>query len=110
MKKARVAVVGAGGLGCPVLQYIVGAGVGESRSAVAPLCSKLMTGEVTIIDHDTVSASNLHRQVLHTTERVGINKALSACIALKGYVSRVYCLLALRQLTTESIRTLTSSQ
>ncbi|KLT44118.1 hypothetical protein CC85DRAFT_31040 [Cutaneotrichosporon oleaginosum] len=68
VRNARVAVVGAGGLGCPVLQYIVGAGVGE----------------VTVIDHDTVSASNLHRQVLHTTERVGMNKALSACIALKA--------------------------
>lgn len=51
-----------------------------------PLSSvqKLTSGEVTIIDHDTVSASNLHRQVLHTTERVGMNKALSACIALKA--------------------------
>ncbi|BEI80545.1 hypothetical protein CcaverHIS002_0110740 [Cutaneotrichosporon cavernicola] len=68
VRKARVAVVGAGGLGCPALQYIIGAGVGE----------------VTIIDHDTVSASNLHRQVLHTTERVGMNKTLSACIALKA--------------------------
>jgi adenylyltransferase/sulfurtransferase len=63
-----VAVIGAGGLGCPVLQYLVGAGVGS----------------ITIIDHDTVSASNLHRQVLHTTERVGMSKVLSACIALKA--------------------------
>ncbi|GMK57606.1 hypothetical protein CspeluHIS016_0404400 [Cutaneotrichosporon spelunceum] len=68
LRKARVAVVGAGGLGCPALQYIVGSGAGD----------------VTIIDHDAVSASNLHRQVLHTTERVGMNKALSACISLKS--------------------------
>ncbi|TXT10707.1 hypothetical protein VHUM_02212 [Vanrija humicola] len=66
LKAARVAVIGAGGLGCPLLQYLAGAGVGT----------------ITIFDHDTVSASNLHRQVLHTTERVGMNKALSACVAL----------------------------
>lgn len=66
--KARVAVVGAGGLGCPVLQYLAGAGVGS----------------ISIIDHDTVSVSNLHRQVLHSTERVGMNKAESAKLSLKA--------------------------
>ncbi|KAL1408956.1 hypothetical protein Q8F55_005770 [Vanrija albida] len=66
LKQARVAVIGAGGLGCPLLQYLAAAGVGH----------------ISIFDHDTVAASNLHRQVLHTTERVGMNKALSACVAL----------------------------
>ncbi|KAI9635364.1 putative activating enzyme URM1 [Dioszegia hungarica] len=66
LKAARIAVVGAGGLGCPVLQYLAGAGVGT----------------IDIFDHDTVSASNLHRQVLHTTERVGMNKAESAAAAM----------------------------
>lgn len=68
LKSSRVAVVGAGGLGCPLLQYLAGAGVGS----------------ITIFDHDTVAASNLHRQVLHITERVGMNKALSACVTLKA--------------------------
>lgn len=40
-------------------------------------------GNITVIDHDTVSVSNLHRQVLHSTERVGVNKAESAAVAMK---------------------------
>ncbi|WRT64977.1 uncharacterized protein IL334_001918 [Kwoniella shivajii] len=68
LKNAKVAIVGAGGLGCPTLQYLAGAGVGT----------------IGIFDHDTVSLSNLHRQILHTTERVGMNKAESASMALKS--------------------------
>ncbi|OCF59031.1 adenylyltransferase and sulfurtransferase [Kwoniella mangroviensis CBS 10435] len=66
LKNAKVAVVGAGGLGCPTLQYLAASGVGT----------------IGIFDHDTVSLSNLHRQILHTTDRVGMNKAESACITL----------------------------
>ncbi len=55
LKAARVLVVGAGGLGSPVLQYLAAAGVGT----------------LGIVDHDTVSLSNLQRQVLFTTETVG---------------------------------------
>ena len=47
----------------------------------------LPEGTIGIFDHDTVSISNLHRQVLHTTDRVGMSKAESAEIALQGYVS-----------------------
>ncbi|KAJ9095635.1 hypothetical protein QFC21_005507 [Naganishia friedmannii] len=65
LKKARVAVIGAGGLGCPALQYLAGAGVG-------------------IFDFDRVESSNLHRQVLHNTERVGWYKAESAKLALEA--------------------------
>jgi adenylyltransferase/sulfurtransferase len=39
-----------------------------------------------VIDHDTVGVSNLHRQILHTTERVGMNKAASAALAIKRFV------------------------
>ena len=39
-----------------------------------------------MIDHDTVGVSNLHRQVLHATERVGMNKAASAALAIKRCV------------------------
>jgi molybdopterin/thiamine biosynthesis adenylyltransferase len=60
LKRARVLVVGAGGLGSPVVAYLAGAGVGT----------------LGIVDHDTVSLSNLQRQVIHT--EIGANKAESA--------------------------------
>ena len=62
ISKAKVLVVGAGGLGAPCLMYLAGAGVGE----------------IGIIDGDCVDTSNLHRQIIHTTINKGINKAKSA--------------------------------
>ena len=62
LKQARVLVIGAGGLGCPVLQYLAAAGVGT----------------IGIADMDVVSESNLHRQILYTSEEVGKPKASTA--------------------------------
>jgi molybdopterin/thiamine biosynthesis adenylyltransferase/rhodanese-related sulfurtransferase len=59
---ANVAVVGAGGLGSPVLAYLAGAGVGT----------------ITVIDDDTVDGSNLQRQPIHTTVSIGLAKVDSA--------------------------------
>jgi len=59
LKKARVLVVGAGGLGCPVLQYLTAAGIGN----------------IGIIDFDTVDISNLQRQLLFDPSDVGKYKA-----------------------------------
>lgn len=59
---AHVAVLGAGGLGSPALLYLAAAGVGE----------------ITVIDDDLVSTSNLHRQVIHTDAAVGSSKTESA--------------------------------
>ena len=62
LKAARVLVVGAGGLGSPAIAYLAGAGIG-------------LLG---IVDHDSVSLSNLQRQVIHTSDSIGASKAESA--------------------------------
>lgn len=62
LKRARVLVIGAGGLGAPILQYLAAAGIGT----------------LGIIDDDTVSLSNLQRQVIHDTSAVGQPKLDSA--------------------------------
>mgnify|MGYP000111693971 CR=1 FL=1 len=59
LKSAKVLMIGAGGLGCPVLQYLAAAGVGT----------------IGIIDHDRIDISNLQRQVLYNHEDVGQYKA-----------------------------------
>jgi molybdopterin/thiamine biosynthesis adenylyltransferase len=66
LKRARVLVIGAGGLGAPVLLYLAAAGVGT----------------LGVIDDDTVSLSNLQRQVIHATGDVGQPKVESAVAAL----------------------------
>lgn len=65
---SRVAVIGAGGLGSPVLQYLAAAGVGS----------------LTIIDDDAVEETNLQRQVIHSSASVGIAKTVSAAQFING--------------------------
>ncbi len=67
LKRARVLVVGAGGLGAPVLQYLAAAGVGT----------------LGIVDDDLVSLSNLQRQVIHETGAVGTAKTESATQSIR---------------------------
>jgi adenylyltransferase/sulfurtransferase len=66
LKAARVIVIGAGGLGSPVLQYLAGAGVGT----------------LGIVDDDRVALSNLHRQLIHATGDIGRLKVDSAAEAI----------------------------
>jgi adenylyltransferase/sulfurtransferase len=82
LKRSSVLVVGAGGLGCPVLLYLVAAGVGIHPHLESSLTA---IGTVGIADTDRVDTSNLHRQILHRTNSVGELKVLSAQRALKQY-------------------------
>lgn len=88
LHEASVVVVGAGGLGCPALQYLAAAGMGElsDKSIVYYNDLPSSTGRIGIVDHDTVELSNLQRQILHTEGRVGMSKALSAAEAIRQYV------------------------
>nr|QVY57905.1 molybdopterin biosynthesis protein [Betaphycus gelatinus] len=62
LKKAKILIIGAGGLGCPAILYLASSGIG---------C-------LGIIDNDIISHSNLHRQVLYTTKNIDQLKTLSA--------------------------------
>ncbi len=62
LSKARVLIVGVGGLGSPIALYLAGAGVGT----------------IGLVDDDVVSESNLQRQVLYTEDEIGLSKALQA--------------------------------
>ena len=68
MLDAKVLLLGAGGLGAPTALYLAAAGIGT----------------LGIVDDDVVDESNLQRQVIHNTERVGISKATSARITIEA--------------------------
>jgi len=68
LKEASVLVIGAGGLGAPVLLYLAAAGVGR----------------IGVIDDDRVEASNLQRQVIHSDASLGQPKAVSAAAAMRA--------------------------
>ena len=77
IKEAKVLVVGAGGLGCPVLQYLGAAGVGT----------------IGVIDFDKVEIHNLHRQILFTADDIGKPKAIAAAQKLNAANPNVKCII-----------------
>lgn len=83
---ARILVIGAGGLGCPVLQYLATAGVGT----------------IGIIDFDVVELHNLHRQILYNEKQVGQSKAITAEAVLKQLNPAVNYIVFSEKLTAEN--------
>ena len=67
LQNAKVLVVGAGGLGSPIIQYLAAAGVGK----------------IGVVDDDLVDISNLQRQVIHKSSQIGVPKVVSAKAAIK---------------------------
>jgi molybdopterin/thiamine biosynthesis adenylyltransferase len=85
---ARVLVIGAGGLGAPLLQYLAAAGIGT----------------LGVIDHDRVDLSNLQRQVIHRTTDIGVSKVESARRALLDINPEVEVIAHDERLTADNAR------
>eukprot|EP00538_Stauroneis_constricta_P002260 CAMPEP_0119550440 /NCGR_PEP_ID=MMETSP1352-20130426/3948_1 /TAXON_ID=265584 /ORGANISM="Stauroneis constricta, Strain CCMP1120" /LENGTH=512 /DNA_ID=CAMNT_0007596277 /DNA_START=25 /DNA_END=1563 /DNA_ORIENTATION=- len=92
LAKSSVLVVGAGGIGSTVILYLAACGVGE----------------MSIVDFDCVDVSNLHRQVIHQNDDVGVNKAESACRAIRNLNPLVQCRAITSPLTYENAHDLVS--
>ncbi|HPG88818.1 MAG TPA: molybdopterin-synthase adenylyltransferase MoeB [Hyphomicrobium sp.] len=92
LKDARVLVIGAGGLGSPVLLYLAAAGVGT----------------LGVIDNDTVSIDNLQRQIVHTTAQAGQLKVNSAADAIRRINPHVNVETFAERLTAENALTVIS--
>lgn len=88
--EARVLVIGAGGLGSPVVLYLAAAGVGT----------------IAVADDDTVDLSNLQRQVLHSTDRVGMAKVESARRTVAGINPDVTLQPIQARVTADNVRAL----
>jgi len=86
LKNAKVLCVGAGGLGAPLLYYLAAAGIGT----------------IGIIDHDRVSLSNLQRQIIHQTARVGLPKTSSARETIQGLNPHVHVVEHDHRITAEN--------
>ena len=86
IKNAKVLVIGAGGLGCPVLQYLATSGVGT----------------IGIIDFDRVELHNLHRQILYSEAQIGVPKVQCAKATLKSLNPNVEIILFEEKLTVEN--------
>ncbi len=92
IRNSKVLVIGAGALGCPVLSYIVGAGVGQ----------------IGIVDGDKIEMSNLHRQILYTESEIGKFKAELAKTKLAALNSDIQFEVFVAYLNAENIHEIAS--
>ncbi|XP_072436646.1 adenylyltransferase and sulfurtransferase MOCS3 [Chiloscyllium punctatum] len=90
LSKKAVLIVGCGGLGCPAAQYLAAAGIGR----------------LGLLDYDDVELTNLQRQILHTEDKLGVPKALSAAIRISQLNSNVECIPYHFQLSYKNARQL----
>lgn len=86
LAKAKILIIGAGGLGCPALQYLAAAGIGT----------------LGIVDYDTISITNLHRQTLYATGDVGKLKVEIAAQKLKNLNPEIEIISFATQLTNQN--------
>ena len=84
---ARVLIIGVGGLGSPVAMYLAASGVGQ----------------LVLVDHDKVELSNLQRQIVHTSDRIGVAKVTSAQHALAALNPEVQVTAIVGQLDPEAL-------
>ena len=85
-KNSKVLVIGAGGLGCPILQYLTAAGIGT----------------IGIVENDTVDQSNLQRQILYSIDDIGKPKAICAAEKLRKLNPHITIITHLTFLTSEN--------
>ncbi|HET8555094.1 MAG TPA: molybdopterin-synthase adenylyltransferase MoeB [Rhodanobacteraceae bacterium] len=90
LARARVVMLGAGGLGAPAAMYLAAAGVGS----------------LTLIDDDRVERSNLHRQIIHADARVGMRKTESARMTLMALNPRIHVETRDERLTAANVEAL----
>ena len=87
-------IIGAGGLGSPAALYLAGAGVGT----------------IGLVDADTVDESNLHRQVIHSEERLNMNKTASAKQAISAFNRHVEVVTFETRFTKDNAMSLLTAQ
>ncbi len=92
LKNAKVLIIGAGGLGCPILQYLATSGIGT----------------LGIVDFDQVELHNLHRQILYAEDTVGTPKVVSAKASLERLNPNVDYLIFEEKLTSENAEKIVS--
>lgn len=93
IKAAKVIVLGAGGLGSPILTYLASCGVGT----------------LAIVDYDNIEHHNLHRQILFTEQDINCSKTVKAAERIQAINPHITCIIYEEKLTKDNISTIISS-
>ncbi len=88
LKNARIAIVGAGGLGCPAALYLASSGCGH----------------LTIIDDDQIDLGNLQRQIAYRSDQIGHSKATTLCKSLHTLNPEIHCESISKRLYIEELK------